>query len=490
MSLTPSDTAHVLLALVVLATCAHGVGHVFKRLRQPQVIGEIVGGLLLGPTVLGRISPEAQHWLLPPDGPTAAVLGAFYQIGLLLLVWLTGSELRTSDAGSERRTIGSVAVSGLVLPFACGLAVAQVLDPGELSGPTGSPATLALVFGMAIAITSVPVISRIMLDLDVLGTRFSRIVLAVAVVEDVVLYVILAIVLGVAQAETSDPHGLWSLIGTDSLPLAVVYFTAVPLVFLVVTTRWGPRLFAALSRCAFNVLNLQSPLAFRISFVFLLCAGCIGLGIDPIFGALVAGMSTAGASAAGASAAGTSATGAGASAAGTSATGAGASAASAVPAGEAAAAAGSSHQTLRSVSLGFFVPVYFAIVGVKLDLARHLDLVFFCWFLVFACVVKLVSVWAGAAVAGESRGSAFHLAVAMNARGGPGIVLASTALQAQIINEDFFTALVLLSMVTSQIAGVFLGRAVRAGRLPTKAGQPPPEPAARHRPPRVQQEQL
>lgn len=480
MSLTPSDTAHVLLALVVLATCAHGVGHVFKRLRQPQVIGEIVGGLLLGPTVLGRISPEAQHWLLPPDGPTAAVLGAFYQIGLLLLVWLTGSELRTSDAGSERRTIGSVAVSGLVLPFACGLAVAQVLDPGELSGPTGSPATLALVFGMAIAITSVPVISRIMLDLDVLGTRFSRIVLAVAVVEDVVLYVILAIVLGVAQAETSDPHGLWSLIGTDSLPLAVVYFTAVPLVFLVVTTRWGPRLFAALSRCAFNVLNLQSPLAFRISFVFLLCAGCIGLGIDPIFGALVAGMSTAGASATGASAAGASATAAGASAA----------AASAVPAGEAAAAAGSSHQTLRSVSLGFFVPVYFAIVGVKLDLARHLDLVFFCWFLVFACVVKLVSVWAGAAVAGESRGSAFHLAVAMNARGGPGIVLASTALQAQIINEDFFTALVLLSMVTSQIAGVFLGRAVRAGRLPTKAAQPPPEPAARHRPPRVQQEQL
>ncbi|MGW7789819.1 cation:proton antiporter [Streptomyces tricolor] len=480
MSLTPSDTAHVLLALVVLATCAHGVGHVFKRLRQPQVIGEIVGGLLLGPTVLGRISPEAQHWLLPPDGPTAAVLGAFYQIGLLLLVWLTGSELRTSDAGSERRTIGSVAVSGLVLPFACGLAVAQVLDPGELSGPTGSPATLALVFGMAIAITSVPVISRIMLDLDVLGTRFSRIVLAVAVVEDVVLYVILAIVLGVAQAETSDPHGLWSLIGTDSLPLAVVYFTAVPLVFLVVTTRWGPRLFAALSRCAFNVLNLQSPLAFRISFVFLLCAGCIGLGIDPIFGALVAGMSTAGASATGASAAGASATGAGASAA----------AASAVPAGEAATAAGSSHQTLRSVSLGFFVPVYFAIVGVKLDLARHLDLVFFCWFLVFACVVKLVSVWAGAAVAGESRGSAFHLAVAMNARGGPGIVLASTALQAQIINEDFFTALVLLSMVTSQIAGVFLGRAVRAGRLPTKAAQPPPESAARHRPPRVQQEQL
>ncbi|MEU6670238.1 cation:proton antiporter [Streptomyces sp. NPDC046727] len=476
MSLTPSDTAHVLLALVVLATCAHGVGHVFKRLRQPQVIGEIVGGLLLGPTVLGRISPGAQHWLLPPDGPTAAVLGAFYQIGLLLLVWLTGSELRARDAGSERRTIGSVAGSGLVLPFACGLAVAQTLDLGELSGASGSPATLALVFGMAIAITSVPVISRIMLDLDVLGTRFSRIVLAVAVVEDVVLYVILAIVLGVAQAETAGSHGLWSLIGTDSLPLAIAYFTLVPLLFLAVTMRWGPRLFTALSRWSFNVLNLQSPLAFRISFVFLLCAGCIGLGIDPIFGALVAGMSTAGASGAGAAGASPAA-------------GPETSAEPQTPT-EPETSAGGSHQTLRAVSLGFFVPVYFAIVGVKLDLARHLDLVFFGWFLVFACAVKLVSVWAGASLAGEPRGSSFHLAVAMNARGGPGIVLASTALQARIINEDFFTALVLLSMVTSQIAGVVLGRAVRAGKLPTTATEPPPAPAAPHRPERLQQERL
>ncbi|MCE0445312.1 cation:proton antiporter [Streptomyces tricolor] len=219
MSLTPSGTAHVLLALVVLATCAHGVGHVFKRLRQPQVIGEIVGGLLLGPTVLGRISPEAQHWLLPP--------GRSHRRGARRL--LPGSDCCCSSGSpaancAPATPARSAAPSG---PWPCRgwycRSPAAWPSPrcwirANCPGRPGHRPPWPLVFGMAIAITSVPVISRIMLDLDVLGTRFSRIVLAVAVVEDVVLYVILAIVLGVAQAETSDPHGLWSLIGTDSLP--------------------------------------------------------------------------------------------------------------------------------------------------------------------------------------------------------------------------------------------------------------------------------
>jgi Kef-type K+ transport system membrane component KefB len=443
MSLSSADTAHVLVALVVLMSCAHAVGHLFKRLRQPQVIGEIVGGLLLGPTVLGQFSPEAQQWLLPTTGPTAAVLGAFHQIGLLLLVYLTGSELSRRRGGSERRTIGLVAVTGLALPFAFGFGAARLLDLGDLAGPNGSPVTLALIFGMAIAITSVPVISRIMLDLGLLGSPFSRIVLAVAVIEDVVLYVVLAVVLGVAQAGTSDSHGLADLMGVaESLPLSIVYFTVAPLLFLGATMRWGARVFSGLSRCSLNVLSAQSPLAFRLAFIFVLCAACVGLGIDPIFGALVAGMSSARST---------------------------------------DGVTDPSHEALRSVSLGFFVPVYFAIVGVKLDLIRHLDLLFFLGFLVFACVAKLLSVWLGAFLAGENRATSLNLAVAMNARGGPGIVLASTALQAQVIDEGFFTALVLLSIITSQMAGVWLGRAVRTGVLqPLKTAVRQPYKGAEH----------
>ncbi|MER5310701.1 cation:proton antiporter [Streptomyces sp. NPDC002773] len=435
MSLETAEVAHVLLALSVLLVAAHLGGYLFARMRQPQVIGEILGGLLLGPTVLGELAPDAQRWLLPTDGATGHVLGAFYQIGLLLLVYLTGTELRARRHNKGQRTIGFVTVSGLVLPFGFGLAIASAADTDELIGPNGSPTTLALIFGMAVAVTSVPVISRIMMDLGILQSLFARIVLAVAVIEDVLLYVILAIVLGVAQADDGDGFGLWALLAVDSLPLAVVYFTAVPLIFLGLLLWLGPRSFSGLTRSRINVLEQRSPLAFRLVVVFLLCAACTGLGIDPIFGALVAGMCTAGAT------------------------------------GDKVVA---SQETLRHVSMGLFVPIYFAIVGVKLDLVRHFDPLFFLWFFVLACLVKSFSVWLGARAAGESHPAATNLAVAMNARGGPGIVLASVAFGAHVINESFFTSLVLLSIISSQMAGYWLGRIVAHGKplMPPAPGQP------------------
>ncbi|GHH87702.1 putative Na+/H+ antiporter [Streptomyces sulfonofaciens] len=424
MSLKTADTAHLLLALVALLAFAHAGGHLFKRLRQPEVIGEIAGGLLLGPTVFGVLAPGAQHWLIPTSGPAASALGSFYTIGMLLLVYLTGTELRRRGSGGERRTIALIAVLGLALPFAVGLGVARSTDLDGLVGPSGSPTTLTLVFGMAIAVTSVPVISRIMLDLGILGTVFARIVLAVAVLEDIVLYVVLAIVLGLAQARSGSSYGLWALVGNDSTTWAAIYFTLAPLLFLGALRRWGPALFARAAESPRNLLAVRSPLAFRLIFVFLLCAACTGLGIDPIFGALVAGMCAADA---------------------------------------VSEDARTSQDVLRKVALGVFVPVYFAIVGVQLDLAHHFDVLFFCWFLVLACVAKSFSVWLGARLAGEPKSTSVHLAMAMNARGGPGIVLASVAYGAQIIDQDFFTSLVLLSIVTSQWAGFWLGRAIAKG---------------------------
>ena len=436
MSLRTAEVTHILLALIALLVAAHGGGYLFRRIRQPQVIGEILGGLMLGPTVLGQFAPDVQRWLLPSDGATGYVLGAFYQIGLLLLVYLTGTELRAGRHTTGQRTIAFVTVSGLVLPFGFGLAMSALADTDDLVGPNGSPTALTLIFGMAAAVTSVPVISRIMMDLGILQSLFARIVLAVAVIEDILLYVVLAIVLGVAQASAGEDFGLWAWLGVEAVPLAVVYFTVVPLVFLGLLLWLGPRSFDGLARSRGNILERRSPLAFRLTVVFLLCAACTGLGIDPIFGALVAGLCTGG---------------------GTQ------------------QRATESQETLRHVSMGLFVPVYFAIVGVKLDLLRHFDPLFFLWFFVLACLVKSVSVWLGARAAGESHPTATNLAVAMNARGGPGIVLASVAFGAAIINENFFTSLVLLSMVSSQIAGYWLGRVLAQGRslMPPASGQPP-----------------
>jgi Kef-type K+ transport system membrane component KefB len=424
VTLSTVDVAHVLISLVVLVVVAHMGAHIFKKLRQPPVIGEIIGGLLLGPTVLGALLPRVREWLLPSEGPAAHALGIFYELGLLLLVYLTGIELRGQVARAERRTIVSVAVAGLVVPFAAGLLVARVLGVEQLSGPQGSPITVALVFSMAIAITSVPVISRIMLDLGILGTVFAKIVLAVAVLEDVVLYVILAIVLGIAQAQSGDTFGIGGLVSSHSLPWAIVYFSLVPIVFLLLCLWRGRQTFDGLSTNRWNFVEKRSPTAFRLAFLLTLCVLCTELGIDPMFGALAAGLCGSGGQ----------------------------------------PDENRSQETLRTISLAFFVPVYFAVVGLKLDLIRHFDVVFFLWFLVFACVVKSASVWAGARLAGQDSASAGNIAIAMNARGGPGILLASVTFGAGVISEDFFTCLVAVSMVTSQVAGAWLGWTVARRR--------------------------
>jgi Kef-type K+ transport system membrane component KefB len=423
MTLTSDEVVSVLVALCVLLVAAHGVGQLFVRLRQPRVIGEIVGGLLLGPTVLGAVAPGVQRELFPPAGTTAAVVGAIYQLGLLFLMFQAGQELRTTADPRQRRTVGLVTAFGLLLPLGLGFAAALPLDAGHYSGPAGTRATFVLVFAIGIAVTSIPVISRIMLDLGILGTPFARTVLSAAVLEDLVLYVLLAVTLGLAQAHTSRPAGLIALLGVAS-PAAVwgLYVLGALAVFAAFLLRGGA-LYALLARASAR----RDPTALRLTFLLAVVLCCVFLSVNPVFGALAAGISVARGQAL------------------LTRTHPGAAEPGRV-----------SQESVRHFSLAFFVPIYFAVVGLSLDLRRHLELGFLAGLVVFGCLVKGGSVWLGARIAGEDRATALDLAVALNARGGPGIVLASVTLTAGVINDAFFTSLVLLSVLSSQLAGAWL----------------------------------
>lgn len=362
------------------------------------------------------------------------MIGGLAELGLLFLMFLAGSEVRARPGAGERRVVAVVAVTGLVLPFATGLAVARLLDPGRYSGPNGSATTFALVFGVAVAVTSIPVISRILLDLGLLGTGLARVVLSVAVVEDVVLYVVLAVALGLAQGHGSEAYGLPGLLPTHSAAPVAAFHVGIAVLFLAAVLAGGARAFRWLAESRANVLERRSPVAFRLAFLLSLVLLCVVLGVNPVFGALAAGLSAARADRS-----------------------------RAAPGSWAADSSEAAWDALRQFALAFFVPVYFAVVGVRLDLVRQFDPVFFAWFCALACAVKAASVWLGARLAGEPNERATTLAVALNARGGPGIVLATVTLSAGVVNERFFTALVVLSVLTSQAAGVWLERV--AGRL-------------------------
>jgi len=436
MSLGPADVAHILLALGVLLVAAHGCGHVFARLRQPRVIGELTGGVLLGPTVLSTLSPGAQSYLFPESGPTQPVLGACHQLGLLLLMFCSGAEMRSLFQRGEERTVGLVTVTGVMLPFLAALALIRVVDHESLTGPANDTAALTLVFALALAVTSIPVISRIMLDLGILHTSFARIVLGVAVVEDTIVYIVLSVALGLAATQGED-FGLPVLLGlAPGSPGSIALHVVATLVLFGLMLRFGSTGFRWISRLRHNLLQQSNPVAYYLVFMIAASLLAAGLGITPLFGAFLAGI---------------------------------------IVSAESGENAEASRQSIKSFSFAFFVPIYFAIVGLRLDLVHHFRPLFFLWFLLFASLVKAASVYAGARLAGESGHASANFAIALNARGGPGIVLASVAFGAGIINQEFYAALVMLAVVTSMLAGSWLDRIVRRGApLRPRAAQEPP----------------
>ncbi len=422
------DLARLLIALAVLLLAANGVGSLFSRFGQPAAIGEIVGGLLLGPTALAAIWPAGQHWIFPAAGPSAAALGAVYQLGLLLLMFAAGAELRRLLQRDAVRTVGLIASFGLVLPFAAGLGLVAVLGARKFIGPAGNHPALILVFGMAVAVTSIPVISRIMHDLNLLSTRFARIVLSVAVIEDIVVYVVLAVAVGLTQTTSARAFGLPAAISVHGVTGNSAYHTAAAVLFLAVALAYGGRCYRYLVALRANVLARRSMVAFQFLWMLSLSAAALALGLVPLYGAFVAGIAVAVAD---------------------------------------DSLMVTDRNALSGVSFGFFIPIYFALIGIRLDLIHHFDPVFFAGFFAFACAAKGASVYLGARLSRENKFVSVSLAIAMNARGGPGIVLASTAFAAGIINETFFVSLVMLSVVTSLLAGSWLERAaVRLGAPP------------------------
>jgi hypothetical protein len=154
-----------------------------------------------------------ESWIFPETGASATVLGAMCQLGLLLLMFCAGVQMRGLVERRSTATIASIAAFGMVLPFLAGPGAVSVLDLDGYKGPSAHGASFLLVFALAIAVSSIPVISRIMFDLGLLETRFARIVLSVAVIEDVVVYVLLALALGMAGASGGSAFGLVPLFG-------------------------------------------------------------------------------------------------------------------------------------------------------------------------------------------------------------------------------------------------------------------------------------
>jgi Kef-type K+ transport system membrane component KefB len=190
------DLTSVLFILLLLVGLAQLLGYLFVRLRQPKVVGEILAGILLGPSLIGRfpffsgLTVAIQH--------QGNILNFVYWLGLLLLMFLSGAETRHLFTREERREVGWLTIVGTGIPFILGLLLGPWLIRPALAGPNGNRISLIIILAVAVAVTSVPVVSKIFADLKILHTRFARLILGVAVLEDIVLWLALAVATAMA----------------------------------------------------------------------------------------------------------------------------------------------------------------------------------------------------------------------------------------------------------------------------------------------------
>jgi len=209
-----TELAAVIVSLAVIVLSAHLLGYLFERMHQPRLVGEILAGVLVGPFLLGRVAPEMSEALLGTDGSvTASVLGFTYWLGLLLLMFISGSEVRRVLGQENRKATTWLLAVGTPLPFFIALGIGFFLPLDRLTGPAGDETSVLLVLAIAAAVTSIPVISRIFYDLRILHTRFASIVLGTALLEDIALWAVLAVATAIALFGPESGAALATVVG-------------------------------------------------------------------------------------------------------------------------------------------------------------------------------------------------------------------------------------------------------------------------------------
>ncbi len=400
------------LLLTVLLGSAHLLGYLFDRMHQPKVIGEILAGLILGPTLLGHFFPQ---WHISAafagmDHTSAAALGFLYNLGLLLLMFVSGAETKNLFHPTDRRELTWLGAVGTGFPFVLAMLCVPFIPMSPMMGSANSRISLLLVIGIAVSVTSIPVISRILRDLGIFQTRFARLVLGVAVCEDIFLWAVLALAVSLAKSGNVPAR-------------AIALHTFETLAYLLAGLLLMPRMLRAINASKWNPLIANSPIGY-ICFVLLAYSALAAmLDVSFVFAAFLAGFALA----------------------------------------QSTDSLQHAFEDVGKTAFAVFIPIYFAIVGTQLNLGHDFSFGLLAAFLGIACVVKLISAGAGARLAGFDWLASTNLSMALNARGGPGIVLASVAYEAHIINVSFYTTLVLVALITSQMAGAWLDYVLRRG---------------------------
>jgi len=391
----------LLIQLSLLVAVARLGAEMAKRVGLPAVVGELAAGIALGPTGFGHWFPGGFAAVFPPTNESFHLLEAFSAVGMTMLLLMTGLETDVRLMRNLGRAALIASMMGMVLPFGLGFGLGYFTPASYLVDPN-SRILFSLFIATAMSISAMPVIAKILVDLDLTKRNIGMVILSAGVVDDTVGWLILSLIAGAATRGAVNMRDLGMTLGLLVAFIAAMVFVVYPIL------RWIMRVTAEHFRMP------DSDLVAIIVVTFLCAAATEWIGVHPVFGAFVAGIVL--------------------------------------------------HQVprirretvarLESVTYGVLAPVFLGLVGIKVNLwslagggGTMLALA-----LTVACVGKLVGCALGAYWGGLRFWEAASIAVAMNARGAMEIVVATIGLSLGILTPQMFAIIVLIAIVTSFLA--------------------------------------
>lgn len=408
--------------LALLLAVARGFGGLLRRLGQPAVVGELAAGLVVGPSVLGRIAPGVHGWIFPEDPIQSGLLLAVAWIGVALLLVVTGFETDLGLLAHLGRPAAFVAAGSLVLPLAASL-VLGLFVPDVFHGEAAGRIGFALFLAVAMSISALAIVGRILTDMRLMRRNIGQVMIGAVVANDLVGWLLLGVVAGIVTGGGFDLVGLVVTVASISAFLALT---------LTVGQRLVDRALRLARQGAPGVLR-----SFTVVVATALVAGAVtqAIGVEAVFGAFVAG----------------------------------------IVIGRSRYQRSDVAETLETVTHAVFAPLFFATAGLFVDLGLLAEPGTALWtvlIVAFAWAVKFAGTYVGARLGRLSTLEGVAAGIGLNARGTLEIVVATIGLGLGVFNAASYSAVVVLAMATSMVAPPLL-------RLAFKGLRPPPDEAAR-----------
>ena len=394
----PSEAVFVgqILALMIVGRL---LGEAMLRLGQPAVMGQLIAGLLLGPSLFGFLLPDLQHALFPRTPEQKAMIDAVSQFGILLLLLLTGMETDLKLVRQTGRAAVSASLMGIVVPFVCGVALGELLPDSMLPDPDKRLVT-SLFLGTALSIASVKIVAMVVREMNFTRRVVGQVILASAIIDDSIGWIIVSIIFSLALHGSVDGWSLaQSVVGTVIF-MAASLTAGRRVVFFII--RWVNDTFVS----EFAVITAILVIMGGMSLI------TYGIGVHTVLGAFVAG----------------------------------------VLIGESPILTKHIDEQLRGLITAFFAPVFFGIAGLSADLTVLGDptiALYTVGLILIASIGKFGGAFLGAEMGGLTRREGFALACGMNARGSTEVIIATIGLSMGALNQDLFTMIVTMAVVTT-----------------------------------------